>query len=37
VVDLFIQDALLADGTTTSLRICAGLVASVGGSAEIND
>lgn len=37
VADLFISDALLPDGTYTSLRISNGVIASVGGSAEKND
>jgi cytosine deaminase len=37
VADLFIQDALLADGTITSLRVSNGLIASSGGHAEQND
>ncbi|MCE9621667.1 MAG: amidohydrolase family protein [Actinomycetia bacterium] len=37
MADLFIKDALLPDGTTTSLRISDGLVASLGGSAHKDD
>ena len=37
VADLFISDALLADGTVTSLRISNGLIASVGGDAQQGD
>ena len=37
VADLYIQDALLADGTITSIRIHEGLIASVGGKADTND
>lgn len=37
MADLFIKDALLADGVCTSLRICDGVIASVGGRAESND
>lgn len=37
MADLFIENALLADGKVTSLRISSGLIASVGGPAESGD
>ncbi len=37
VADLYIRDALLADGTITSLRIRNGVIASVGDSAQPNE
>ncbi|CAN5465982.1 amidohydrolase family protein [soil metagenome] len=37
MADLFIDNALLADGTVTSLRITNGVIAAVGGDAKADD